>query len=121
MHVNNMVEELKRSIEALWLDYQFLTREIAKFVDIQDFDFVFNLIEQREQLQSIIGEQGDGDEFRQSERGKILLQTIYSENQAAMQRLQFMLNHSKRQHTISQAYEGNVSAFIVGDRMNRKT
>lgn len=115
-----MMDVLNRSSEALWLDYQFLTREITKFVELQDYDTVFDLIEQRDQLQDIIDEQDDA-EFRQSERGKLLMQTIYSENQTAMQRVQFMLNNSKRQRNVAQAYEGNLNAFAIGDNMNQKT
>ncbi len=115
-----MVGEINRSIEALWLDYQFLTREIAKFIDKQDYDIVSNLLAQQERLQAIICEQEDC-EFRQSERGKALLQAIQCEHQKAMQKMQFMLNQSKRRRAISQAYEGNTSVFAIGDNMNRKT
>ena len=106
-----------KTAEALWMDYRFLTKEILKFLVKQDMDLFYNLLNQREQLQAIID--GTADEgFRVSPSGRRLLSEIQQVNQDIANNMQLLLNSTKRQHQVSEAY-GAVSTTAVS-QMNWK-
>ncbi|GBG57938.1 hypothetical protein SPFL3102_01658 [Sporomusaceae bacterium FL31] len=105
--------------EKLWLDYLFLTNEIVKFLNKQDFELIIELLEQREKLQQQI-EQLDDQPFRCTEKGQEVLRTIQQTEQGMKIKLEFLRNTSKRQMQVSDAYEGFSSPYI-GKRMDRQT
>ena len=103
--------------EALWQDYRFLTKEMKKFLIEQDMELFNNLLNQRERLQAIIDQTAD-DGFKASPQGKSLLTEIKQVNQDMTDNMQLLLNRSKRQHQVSEAYSG-VSTTAVS-QMNWK-
>ena len=94
-----------KTAQALWQDYQFLTKEMAKFIKKQDMALFYHLVEQRERLQSLIEQTAD-EGFKVSVVGRTLLNEIQQENQEIIHDLQVRLGHSKRQHQVSEAYSG---------------
>lgn len=105
-----------KTLEALWQDYQFLTKEMLKFL-AQDMDLFYELMNQREKLQTIIEQSADGG-FKVSRDGRILLRGIQQMNQEITDNMQLLLSRSKRQHQVSEAY-GAASTTAVS-QMNRK-
>jgi len=106
-----------KTAEALWQDYQFLTKEMLKFLAQPDMDLFYELMNQREKLQTII-EQTDDDGFKVSKDGRILLRGIQQMNQEITDNMQLLLSRSKRQHQVSEAY-GAASTTAVS-QMNYK-
>lgn len=100
-----------KTAEALWLDYQFLTKEILKFLVNEDMDLFYNLLNQREQLQAIIDRTPD-EGFKVSPAGRNLLTKIHHESQLIINNLQLRLGRNKRQHQVSEAY-GAVNTTAV--------
>ncbi|HBP63670.1 MAG TPA: hypothetical protein DD730_05240 [Desulfosporosinus sp.] len=106
-----------KTAEALWQDYQFLTKEMLKFLAQPDMDLFYELMNQREKLQTII-EQSVDDGFKVSRDGRILLREIQHMNQDITDNMQLLLSRSKRQHQVSEAY-GAASTTAVS-QMNYK-
>jgi len=114
-----VINTLQKSIQELWDDYYFLTKEMGKFLELQDMELFAELLEQRETLQKMI-EAAQDDDFALSDSGKELLQTIQKANQNVVLKLQYLINNSRNQHNISRAYDGLGTDF-VGNRMDRQT
>lgn len=110
---------VKKTSQELWNDYLFLTKEMSKFLDQQDMELFYGLMEQRETLQKLIEEASD-DEFRLSVIGKRLLQSIHRINQNITLKLQYIVNNSRNQHDVSKAYDG-LGKSSVGNRMDWQT
>ena len=106
-----------KTAEALWQDYQFLTKEMVKFLAKQDMELFNNLLNQRERLQAIIDQTAD-DGFKVSLQGRSLLSEVQQVNQDITDNLQLLLSRSKRQHQISLAY-GAASTTAIS-QMNWK-
>lgn len=102
-----------KTAQELWLDYRFLTKEMAKFLIKKDMDLFYQLMNQRERLQMIIDQTADKN-FANSPTGRNLLTEIKAENQIIIERLQTVFNNSKRQQQISDAYSG-----YNGESVNR--
>lgn len=103
--------------QALWQDYRFLTKEMKKFLTEQDMELFYNLLNQRDQLQTII-DQTPNDGFKVSPEGRSLLAEIQQDNQYIIENVQFRLSRSKRHHQVSEVYSGTGSAPV--SRMNWK-
>ncbi len=100
-----------RTAQAMWQDYQFLTKEMMKFLTEQDMDLFYNLMNQRERLQTIIDQTAD-DGFKVSPEGRSLLTEIQQDSQNIIHNLQLRRSSSKRQHQVSEAYSGLSTAPI---------
>jgi len=72
-------------MEVWWRDYAFLTHEVYKFADRQNWDMVLNLLDQRAMLQTQIDEQADRG-FADSAAGQALIGEIMREEQAISQK-----------------------------------
>ena len=107
----------EKTAQALWRDYQFLTKEMMKFLAKQDMELFYDLMNQREQLQSLI-EQTPDHGFKASPEGRSLISEIQQESQAIIQAMQIRMGHSKRQHLVSEAY--GVASTSAVSQMNRK-
>ena len=94
-----------KTAETLWQDYRFLTKEMMKFLAKQDLDLFYELMNQREKLQTIIDQTTD-DGFKVSSAGRSLLTEIQQDCQTIIDNLQLRRNRSKRQHQVSEAYSG---------------
>lgn len=106
-----------KTAEALWQDYRFLTREMKKFLIQQDMELFNDLMNQRERLQVIIDQNAD-EGFKVSPQGRSLLSEIQQMNQDITANMQLLLNRSKQQHQVTEAY-GAVSTTAVS-QMNWK-
>ena len=104
-------------MQALWQDYRFLTKEMLKFLTKQDMDLFYDLLNQRERLQSLIDQTVD-DGFKVSPVGRSLLTEIQQDNQTIIHNLQIRLSSSKRQHQVSEAYSAMSTMAI--SQMNWK-
>jgi len=102
---------MAKTVEALWQDYRFLTKEMLKFIAKQDMDLFYDLMNQREKLQTIIEHTTDGG-FKASTDGRVLLSEIQHINQGITDNIQLLLSRSKRQHQVSEAY-GTASTTAV--------
>lgn len=108
-----------RSMEAWWRDYAFLTHEVFKFVDRQNWDMVLNLLDQRDMLQTQIDEQADRG-FASSAAGRALIGDIMREEQAISQRMKQSLNQAQNRQKVAKAYDA-FSAVPSGVVLNRGT
>lgn len=106
-----------KSEQALWQDYQFLTKEMLKFLAKPDMELFYELMNQREKLQTLIDQAADPD-YKVSPEGKSMLSEIKQDNQTITQHLQLQLSNTKRQHQVTEAY-GAASTTAVS-QMNWK-
>lgn len=104
----------------LWNEYLFLTREMVKFLDKQDFDLFYEIMRQREQLQEAIA--GTNDDYKHTPEGREVLVTIRNLNQRITQKLQLSLNQAKYRKTVSSVYDGGGygGGRPVGIRLDRE-
>lgn len=102
---------VEKTAEALWKDYQFLTKEMLKFLAKSDMELFYELMNQREKLQSIIDQSADND-FKDAPEGRSLLAEIQQDGQIIRHNLQLQLHNQKRHHQVSEAY-GAVSTTAV--------
>ena len=112
-----LATNVDKTVQALWQDYQFLTKEMKKFLIEQDMELFNDLMNQRERLQAIIDQTVDGG-FKVSPQGRSLLSEIQQVNQDITDNMQRQINSSKRQHQVSEAY-GAASTTAVS-QMNWK-
>ncbi len=106
-----------KTAQALWQDYQFLTKEMMKFLARQDMDLFNELMNQREQLQPMIDQVADYG-FKDSPVGQTILAEVQEDNQYIIDNVQVLLSRSKRYHQVSKAYNG-LSTTVVS-QMNWK-
>ncbi len=106
-----------KTAEALWQDYRFLTREMKKFLIQQDMELFNDLMSQRERLQTIIDQTSD-EGFKVSSVGRSLLSEIHQMNQDITANMQLLLNRSKQQHQVSEAYSAASTTAV--SQMNWK-
>lgn len=107
------LEKITTSIQELWQDYLFLTKEMAKFLSKDDFDFFIDLLEQRERLQAMIDAAPHSKEFILSSAGQLIFHDIRGANNIIRHQLQSMRNNVNRQREVSIAYNG-MATFLGG-------
>lgn len=107
-----------KTAEALWQDYQFLTKEMKKFLIEDDIELFNDLMNQRERLQNTI-EKAPDDGFIVSQRGRSLLSEIQQINQDITANLQLLLNRTKRQQQVSEAYGAASTTAVSQMNWNR--
>lgn len=105
----------EKTAQALWQDYQFLTKEMVKFLTKQDMELFYHLMEQRERLQTEI-EQAADDGFKDSPTARNMFAEIQQDNQYIMEQLQTRRNRVKKHHQAMEAYGGSGSS--PANRMN---
>ncbi|AGA70294.1 hypothetical protein Desdi_2882 [Desulfitobacterium dichloroeliminans LMG P-21439] len=96
---------INKTAPELWQDYLFLTKEMLKFLDRQDMELFYELMNQRERLQVLIEDASD-DGYISSPAGKKLQAQVLSANQVLMNH--FQATHSKMKHhqQVAEAYSG---------------
>ena len=104
--------------ETLWQDYRFLTKEMVNFLAKEDMDLFYDLMNQREQLQTII-DQAIDDDFKDSLAGRSLLAEIQQDSKNIIQAMQIRLGSIKRQHQISEAYSVASTTAVSGVNWKR--
>lgn len=106
--------------ERLWQDYEFLTREMDKFITRHQLDMFVELTKQRETLQEKIDHTEDVASYRLSPQGKAKIAAVSQLNQQIQLKLLQFRNHSLQQQSVSNAYEG-LGQGISGNFFNRST
>jgi len=99
-----MGDELNRSIEELWRDYEFLTKEISRFIDVRDNTMVEDFVQQRQKLEMFIKEKND-QIYHKTPEGKAHIGSILAINQEAAKCLQQRYNTLQNQHKVFLAYD----------------
>lgn len=94
-----------KSAQALWQDYRFLTKEMKKFLEQQDMELFYELMDQRERLQTLIDKTTD-EGFKVSLAGKRLLTEVQQDNQGILHDLQVRQGRAKRHHQVAEVYSG---------------
>ena len=104
-----------KTSQALWQDYRFLTKEILKFLDKQDMELFYELMDQRERLQTAIDETPD-EGFKLSLAGRSLLTEVEKDNEVILYNLQVKHSRAKRHNQVSEVY--NSTSTSPFSRMN---
>lgn len=99
--------------QALWLDYRFLTREMAAFIARQELDMFYELQNQREQLQLMIEQQGS-NEYLHTEDGQEMVQEIEAEEKLICMHLRGTMNRLQQQRQVRRAYHAPNSGPVGG-------
>lgn len=102
---------VEKTAQALWQDYLFLTKEMLKFLDKQDMELFYELMDQRDRLQTIIDEAAD-EGFKVSPRGRSLLEEIQQSNQFVLHNLQVRHSKAKRHNQVSETYNHTSTELI---------
>lgn len=116
--MNNDNDMQSRSVEALWQDYWFLTREMAKFLARQEMDLFYDLMNQREKFQAMLEQSADRS-YGESPEGRAFIDKIQRENQSMQLLLRAMLNKKRQQRAVSSAYNGDAQS-AAGLRFNQE-
>jgi len=106
----------EKTAQALWQDYSFLTKEMLKFLDKQVMELFYELMDQRERLQTLIDTSEDKG-FKLSPMGKNLLMEANQDNQVILHNLQVRHNRAKRHHQVSETYN-STSTTELFNRMD---
>ncbi|MDU2063417.1 MAG: hypothetical protein E6713_01155 [Sporomusaceae bacterium] len=115
-----MMNAIEQALQHKWQDYLFLTQEMKKFIQSQDFDMFFSLMNQRGMLQELILQEAkQGHPYYQLEESRTLLRQIEQANQAMMQVFLLVFHAMRRRETVSNAYEGGSNT--AGQYLNRNT
>ena len=109
----------QKVVSQLWQDYLFLTREMVKFLEENEIEMFFSLMEQREVIQESLDQQNDRS-FITSPEGKRFVVTVTKLNQTIMYKLRYNRNIAQRQETINTAYDGGANPYAAGRRMDWK-
>ena len=109
----------EKNIAVLWQDYLFLTTEMKKFLDKQDFDLFVELVSQRDRLQGMI-ESAQQESCKDCPPSKGLLAQINTANEDMMNKLHYVMNMENKQLNLSRAYDG-YSSSLVGMRTDWKS
>jgi hypothetical protein len=102
-------------VKELWQNYLFLTREMKKFLFRKELDLFFEIMKQREKVQSLIDTAPD-TAYRLTPEGQKLLKSIREDNQDIILVMQQIMYGMKQQHKVTQAYEGGV--LTAGKRLD---
>ncbi|WP_242833905.1 hypothetical protein [Desulfosporosinus sp. OT] len=78
---------------------------MEKFLIKQDMQLFYDLLSQRERLQTIICQTAD-DNYKDSPEGQRVLNEIQQVNQVIISKLQSRMLVSKRQHQVRETYSG---------------
>lgn len=105
---------MKKTAPELWQDYLFLTKEMLKFLDRQNMELFYELMNQRERLQTLIEETSD-DGCISSDAGKELKNQIQTTNQTLMSYFQATHSKVKQHHQVAEAYSGG-NKYPVNNR-----
>ncbi len=103
----------------LWSDYLFLTKEMGKFLARGDMDTFDALLQQRDQLQKLIDDQGDRA-FTASAEGRKILDLIRDLDIRLKQGLHSRYHRHKQRDNLELSYAGGMAAAATGILMNRK-
>ena len=112
-------EMLQKSLDELWSDYLFLSREMLKFADSTNFDLFAELIEQRAIMQSLISEASEQQVQSFPKSAEMANEIRLIDTNLAF-RLQTMLNNLKMQRNVSQRYD-HFNEASTGNYMDRKS
>lgn len=110
---------MTRPARALWNDYLFLTREMEKFLTLKNLDMFYELMRQRDQVQTMIDEKDDAG-FLASDEAKPMFAQIHTKNESMAKQLRLLLNNGKKHQVISQAYNYTKARPLVGGRLNQR-
>lgn len=112
-------EMLQKSLDELWSDYLFLSREMLKFADSANFDLFAELIDQRATMQSLISEASEQQAKSFPQNAEMANEIRLIDTNLAF-RLQTMLNNLKMQRNVSQRYD-QFNATNTGNYMDRRS
>ncbi|QDR81940.1 hypothetical protein [Sporomusa termitida] len=107
-----------KTTRQLWEDYLFLTREMLKFIDQEELELFYELLDQRERLQTELD--GRQIDFLPPARAKQMVFAIQQDNQRIMGQLRTLLNKTKSNHNRSRSYDG-LGVTVSGIRFDRKS
>ncbi|SDD77042.1 hypothetical protein [Sporomusa acidovorans] len=107
-----------QELQQKWQDYLFLTREMNKFLLLNDLDLFHSLVDQRGDLQQQIETMPD-EAYYNSDDGKMLLQVIKKTNAAMLQNFHKVFNSMKQRENVAKHYESKIN--FVGNYLNSST
>ncbi len=96
-------------MENLWLDYCFLTREMAIFIAQHELDMFYELQNQRLQLQVMIEEAADF-EYLQTEAGREMVCEVQDADAQMSTQLRGSMNRLTQQRQVRNSYNAAYSA-----------
>ncbi|MDD2421499.1 MAG: hypothetical protein PHC60_08965 [Heliobacteriaceae bacterium] len=103
----------------LWRDYLFLTREMGKCLEKQDFALFLELLEQRERLQGMIEKAaGGGGPTASREAREELLVQIRAENEQLQIRFRAFSQQQQHRLNVSKTYD-SLGQLPAGGRLDR--
>jgi hypothetical protein len=104
-------QPIERTLCQMWQDYLFLTKEMFRFLEEEDFDMFNELMIQREQLQKQL-DKVRNQEFHHSQAGKPMMAEIAKINRDMAFKLRYYLNKAQQQKKVDNAYDGAFSCFV---------
>ena len=111
----------KKSMQQLWQDYLFLSKELHKFTAADDMGMLQNLMEQRETMLTLIkeAENHDTEGYIKNEEGQKLIKEIVALDAQLQKKIAIERNLLKKNMEVSTAYDGFFGeAMSIGNRFD---
>lgn len=109
----------KRSMQKMWQDYLFLSKELHKFTSADDIEMFQSLLDQREVLFSSIKNTTDEDGYIKSDEGQKLIKEIFNLDGQLQEKVTLERNMLKQNMKVSTAYDGFFGdSMVVGNRFD---
>ena len=105
-------------MERLWKDYRFLTCEMLSFLEKQEMDMFYALLDQRERLQAMIDERQDYS-YLNSDEGKAMAREIQTKDNVMRMVLRGEMARMQQQRQMRHAYQ-NRSMLESGMRADQQ-
>lgn len=110
-----------KAVKELWQNYLFLSQEMTKFVNQNDFETFESILNQREKVQGEITACADQQEFvKTAEFQKIKTEVLAINNQVA-EKIKTHKNNLEKQMSLVHSYEFFGDKMHVGARFNSTT
>jgi len=94
-------------MERLWKDYRFLTNEMVSFLEKQEMDMFYALLDQRERLQAMIDERQDNS-YLDSAEGKAMAREIQTKDNVMRMVLRGEMSRMQQQRQMRHAYQNHM-------------
>lgn len=110
-----------KTVQQLWRDYLFLSQEMTKFVNQNDFEMFESILAQREAVQEEISGAAEQKTFAKTEEFQKIKAEILAINTQVAEKIKVHKNNLEKQISLVHSYEFFGEKVHVGARFNSTT
>lgn len=110
-----------KTARELWQSYLFLSREMTKFVNQNDFETFESILEQREAVKNDLSACVEQKDFAKTEEFQIIKTEVLEINEQVAEKIKVHKNNLEKQLNLVHSYEFFGDKIHVGSRFNSTT